>query len=174
MAWITKNSAATTIERREEPYLDAAMRSQLEFQVLVRYPTRQAATLSVLHFIQEKHGWLPYQALEEAADFLELSPAQVLDTASFYEEYWMRPKGRYVIWICQSLSCELMGHLPLLEHLRAKLGVDVGQTTEDGRITLMTVECLGSCDTGPVALVNETLHEKLTLANVDEILDGLS
>src|SRR5262249_52283339 len=102
MAWIVKNSANTPVERREAPYIDAKMKEELEREVIPRSPTRRAATLPVLHAIQHKHNWLPYQAVEEAAAFLELSPAEVLDTASFYEEFWLQPKGRYLIMVCQS------------------------------------------------------------------------
>lgn len=173
MAWITKNSGTTQIERCAEPYLGEALKARLEAEVLARYPTRQAALMPVLHTIQEEAGWLPHQAIEEAALFLDLSAAEALDTASFYEEYWLTPHGRYVIWACQSISCELMGHSALIERIEQKLGIGVGQTTQDGRFTLMSVECLGSCGTAPCALVNETLHENLTIQNLDEILDGL-
>ena len=173
MAWISKNSATIEIEHRAEPFLDSPLREQLEAEVLPRYPTRQAATMPVLHALQEAHGWLPYQAIEEAARFLELPAAEVLDTASFYEEYWLRPKGKYVIWVCQSISCELLGQADLLNRIKQKLDIDVGQTTEDGRFTLMTVECLGSCGTAPCALVNETLHENVTIENFEGILDAL-
>ena len=174
MPWITKTSATMQIERRDEPYLDEQLSAQLEADVLPRYPTRQAATLPVLHAIQEKHGWLPHQAIEEAAAFVGVSAAEMLDTASFYEEYWLQPKGRYVVWVCQSLSCDLMNQSRLLEHIKRKLGIEVGQTSEDGKFTLMTVECLGSCGTAPCALVNETLHENLTMQNVEGVLDALA
>lgn len=173
MAWITKNSTAP-IARRSEPYLTDTLRQKLADQVLTRYPTKRAATLPVLHALQEEHGWLPYQAIEEAAAFLDVSPAETLDTATFYEEFWLRPRGKYVIWVCQSLSCELLGHDKLVDAVRNKLGVEVGETTGDGKFTLMTVECLGSCGTAPCALVNEKLHENLTVENLDRVLDSLA
>lgn len=173
MAWIMKNSAGMKVDRREEPYLDSAMRTELDEQVIPRYPTRRAALLPVLHALQHKHGWLPHQAIEEAAAYVECSPSEAMDTASFYEEYWLRPKGKYVVWICQSISCELMGNVSLLERVKAKLGIEEGETTDDGKITLMTVECLGSCGTAPCALVNEKLHENLTIDNFEAILDSL-
>ncbi len=173
MAWITKNSATMQIDRREEPYLSEALKAKLEQEVIPRFPTRQAATLPVLHALQEEHGWLPYQAIEEAAEFLQLPASRVLDTATFYEEFWLKPKGRYVIWICQSLSCELLGNRQLVEAVQRKLGIGPGQTTDDGRFTLMNVECLGSCGTAPCALINEKLHENLTVENLDRVLDSL-
>lgn len=172
MAWITKNSAAP-IERRNEPYISDELKRKLSDEVLTRYPTKRAATLPVLHAVQEEHGWLPPQAIEEVAALLEVSPAETLDTATFYEEYWLQPKGKYVVWVCQSLSCELLGHEALVDRLREKLGIEVGETTPDGKFTLMHVECLGSCGTAPCALVNEKLHENLTVDNVDQIIDSL-
>lgn len=173
MAWIVKNSATMQIDRRDEPYLDDAFKQDLESQVLTRYPTRRAATLPVLHAVQHRYRYIPHQALEEAADFLNVATAEMLDTASFYEDFWLQPKGKYLIMVCQSISCELLGHERLLEKIQNKLGIEPGQTTDDGRFTLMTGECLGSCGTAPCALINETLHEGLTAENLDRILDSL-
>jgi NADH-quinone oxidoreductase subunit E len=173
MGWITKNSATQQIDRRDEPYLDPQMRDQLEREILPRYPERKAATLPVLHALQEKHGWLPYQSIEEAADFLGVQASEVLDTATFYEEFWLRPRGRYVIWVCQSISCEIMGEPNLTQRLVEHLGVDPGETTDDGKFTLMKVECLGACGSAPCALVNEELHERLTPDNFVRILSEL-
>jgi NADH-quinone oxidoreductase subunit E len=173
MAWIMKNSAGMKVEHRAEPYLDDALKAQIEKDILPRYPTRRAATPPVLHAIHDKHNWIPYQAIEETAAFLGLQPSEVLDTASFYEMYWTQPKGKYLVMVCQSISCELRGHEALLEKLEKKLGIEVGQTTPDGRFTLMHGECLGSCGTAPCALVNDTLHEDLTAENFEKVLDGL-
>jgi len=173
MGWIVKNSATMEIPRRDEPYLDDELKSWLEEEAVQWYPTRRAAIMPVLHAIQEHNGWIPHQALEETAEFLNISFAEAMDTVTFYEEYFLRPKGKYVIWVCQSIACELLNHTSLLEHCKDKLNIDVGETTEDGKFTLMTVECLGSCGTAPVALVGETLHENVTVQNLDSILDSL-
>lgn len=173
MAWIMKNSATMQVDRRDEPYLNETLKKHLEKDVLTRFPTKQAATLPALHAVQEEYGWLPYQAIEEIADLLELSPSQVLDTATFYDEFWLHPKGKYVVWVCQSISCELMGQIALRDAIGRKLDVEPGQTTEDGKFTLMNVECLGSCGTAPCALVNEILYENLTIDNFEKVLDAL-
>lgn len=173
MAWIVKNSAEMKIERREEPYLDQAFCEHLEEKYLGRYPKRQAASLPVLHEIQERYGYLPYQAIEEAAEFLEISAPELLDTASFYEEYFLEPKGKYVIWVCQSLSCEIMGEPSLTEKIKQKLGIDIDETTDDGKFTLKKAECLGSCGTAPVCLVNEDLHENVEWEKLEKMLDSL-
>ena len=173
MAWISKNSAGMQIERRDTPCIDADMKSQLEEGVISRYPKRQAATLPVLHAVQERHGYVPHQAIEEVAQLLDVSASEVLDTATFYEEYFFEPKGRYVIWVCQSISCEIMGEPTLTERIGEHLGVEPGDTTPDGKFTLMKVECLGACGGAPCALVNERLHENLTAENFAQILDAL-
>jgi len=174
MAWIVKNSASQTIQRSDQPALDESLKAQLEADVLPRYPTRQASVLPVLHAIQHKHNWISHQAIEETADFLGLHASQVWDTASFYEDFWLRPKGKYLIMVCQSISCELMGQVDLLKKIKAKLGIDTGQTTDDNQFTLMTAECLGSCDTAPCALVNDKLYESLTAENFEQVLDALA
>ncbi|MCC7191958.1 MAG: NADH-quinone oxidoreductase subunit NuoE [Phycisphaeraceae bacterium] len=174
MAWIVKNSGGMTIERRETPYLDDALKQKLEAELLPRYPTRRAATLPVLHAVQDQHNWLPYQAIEEVAAFLGLQASEVLDTATFYEMFFLRPKGKYLIMLCQSISCELMGHNELMEKIERKLGIHAGETTEDGRFTLMHAECLGSCGTAPCGLINDRLHENITAENFERILDSLT
>ena len=173
MPWIMKNSAGTQIERRDEPYLDDALRDELEADLMPKYPNRRAATLPVLHAVQNKVGYLPYQAIEEIAAFLESTPAEVLDTASFYDQYMTEPQGKYTLWVCHSLSCELMGQPDLLGRIQKKLGVGSGETTDDGKFTLRTAECLGSCGTAPCALVNDVLHETIDADAFENALDQL-
>ena len=173
MAWITENRRTEVVERRPEPYLTDDMKIDLGTRYFPRYPTKRAVLLPALHTVQHAYGWIPVQAMEEVAEFLELSPAEVLDTASFYEEYWLRPKGQYLIQICRSLSCEVCGSNRLTEHVSEKLGIMLGQTTPDGRYTLVELECLGACDGAPVALINEVLYENLTPQTIDQLIAGL-
>src|ERR687889_1169371 len=171
MAWIVENRRTAVVERRAEPYLTDDMKIDLARKYFPRYPTKRAVLLPALHHIQHTYNWIPVQAMEEVAAFLELAPAEVMDTATFYEEYWLRPKGQYLIQVCRSLSCEICGHEDLTDHCRRKLGIEVGETTPDGRFTLVELECLGACGTAPVALVNEVLHEDLTVEKLDEVLN---
>lgn len=134
------------------------------------FPTKRAALLPALHLAQEQIGYLPPKAIAQVADLVELAPAQVLDVVSFYEMYWQRPKGRKLVQVCQSFSCELCGELSMMAKIKSRLGIDVGETTEDGQFTLIAVECLAACDKGPVVLVNDHLYEKVTDADLDEIL----
>jgi NADH-quinone oxidoreductase E subunit len=173
MAWIVKQSAAAKIERRDEPYLTGAMMERYTAEILPRYETKMGALMPILHDVQHAHRHIPHQAMEEIAAFLEITPGDVLDTVSFYEEFHTEPVGEHVVAVCQSLACEVCGHQAILDHVRSKLGIEPHKTTDDGRFTLLALECLGSCDTAPVALVNDDLHENLTIEKLDAILDDL-
>jgi len=173
MAWIVEDRRVADFERREEPYLTEALKQHLTDKYIPRYPTKRAVLLPALHLVQHTYNWIPMQALEEVAAFLEISPAEALDTASFYEEYWLKPKGKYLVGVCRSLACEICGSREITERLKRKLGVEVGETTADGRFTLIEMECLGSCGTAPVALVNEVLAEEIDPAKLEQILDRL-
>jgi NADH-quinone oxidoreductase subunit E len=173
MAWITENRRTATIERRPEPYLTESLKASLAAKYFPRYPNKRAVLLPALHAIQHEYNWIPAQAMEEIAAFLEMTPAEVLDTATFYEEYWLKPKGKYLIQVCRSLSCEVCGSNDLTASLKEKFGLELGETTPDGRFTLIELECLGACGTAPVALVNEVLHEELTPEKLQKIIDQL-
>ena len=169
MAWIPKPSASMKIERRDEPYLTQAMKDELTERYLPRYETTLAALLPALHMVQHEYHWIPAQAMEEIARFLGLSPADVLDTASFYEEYALAPRGRHVVGVCRSIACEFCGQPQVTEAIKDALGIDVGETTPDGRVCLVELECLGSCGTAPVALIDGELHEQLSPERAAEL-----
>jgi NADH-quinone oxidoreductase subunit E len=173
MAWTIKPSATTKIPTRSEPYLTPAMTAKFTAEILPRYQTKMGALMPILHEVQHAYGHIPYQSMIEIARFLQITPGDVLDTVSFYEEYRTEPAGKYVVGVCQSIACEVCGHKTLVDHLRKKLDIEPHETTDDGKFTLLEMECLGSCDTAPVMLVNEKLHENLTLGKVDQIIDAL-
>jgi NADH-quinone oxidoreductase subunit E len=172
MAWIAEDRRQELV-KKGEPLLTEEMKTHLRDKYFPRYPTKRAVLLPALHYVQHQYNWLPTQALQEIAEFLELAPAEVLDTASFYEEYWLKPKGKYLLQVCRSLSCEICDSRKLTDHLMNKLGIEVGETTSDGRFTLVELECLGACGTAPVALVNEALYEELTVEKLQNIIDAL-
>lgn len=173
MAWITKPSATTRIERRDEPYVTEAMRRTIREEILPRFETRLACTLPVLHLVQHEYGWIPAQALVEIAEILELEPADVLDTASFYEEYWLERKGQHVLAVCRSIACEFCASREVTEAIKAALDIEVGETTDDGKFTLVELECLGACGGAPAMLIDETLHEKVTKETVVELINRI-
>src|SRR5436190_93476 len=172
MSWIVEDRRRK-VAQAGGPYLTNQIKDHLSQRYFPRYPNKRAVLLPALHEVQHTYGWIPVEAMEEIAQFLEMSPAEVIDTATFYEEYWLKPKGKYLIQVCRALSCEICDSDNLTEMCRRKLSIDVGETTEDGRFTLVELECLGACGTAPVALVNEVLHEELTPAKLQAIIDGL-
>lgn len=174
MAWTVKPSATTRIERRDEPWLSEEMKASYRDTFLPRYATSMGAMMPICHDVQHRYGWISPQAMEEIAAFLEIEPADVLDTVTFYEEFHTEQTGRNVIGVCQSITCEACGHQAILDHVRNRLGIDPHETTSDGSFTLLAMECLGSCDTAPCALVNNRRYDNLTIEGVDRIIDDLS
>jgi NADH-quinone oxidoreductase subunit E len=173
MAWIAEDRRNTSVKTSDTPVVTEAMKKHIADTYFPRYPTKRAVLMPALHYVQHTYNYVPTQAIEELAGFLEISPAEALDTATFYEEYWLKPKGKYLLSVCRSLSCEVCGSKDLISGLKQKLGIEVGQTTPDGRFTLVEVECLGSCGTAPVALVNDVLHENLTPQKLDGTVSAL-
>lgn len=139
-----------------------------------RYATRQAVTLPALHVVNEHLGYVPEQAVVEVAELLELAPAQLQDTLSFYGFFKQdKPQGRVRVWVCRSISCAARGGEELLEHLCEKLGIRPGETSPDGRVTLEFAECLGACDYAPAMLAGDVLHKNLTKEKIDEFVASL-
>jgi len=139
-----------------------------------RYPTRQAALLPALHVVNERLGYVPPEAVVEIAELLELAPAEVQDTLSFYGFFAQdQPQGRTTVWFCQSCSCAARGSEGLLVYLCKKLGIRPGQTTPDRRVTVRAAECLGACDSAPAMLVDDVLHKDLTGEKIDRFVESL-
>jgi NADH-quinone oxidoreductase subunit E len=171
MAWVAKPSGTMKIARREQPYLTREMQDRLTKDVLPRYETTLGALMPTLHEVQHAYGWIPAQAMEEIAAFLQIKPADVYDCASFYEEFWLEPKGRHTVAVCRSIACEFCGQPEVTEACRRELGVDLGETTKDGAFTLIELECLGACGGAPAILIDEKLHENVKPEQVARLLD---
>lgn len=150
--------------------LTADERAGLE-EVRSHYPNAQAASVSALKYLQERRGWLSDETLADAAGFLGLPAADLEGLASFYNLLYRQPVGRWVILLCDSVSCWICGYDGIRDHLRQRLGVDYGETTEDGLFTLLPMVCLGDCDHAPVMMVGKDLHRDLTPERVDAILE---
>jgi len=172
MAWLVEDRRAA-LEATGEPLLTEAIKAHLRDTYFPRYPMKRAVLLPALHHVQHTYGHIPMQALQEIAEFLELAPSEVLDTATFYEEYWLKPKGKYLLQVCRSLSCEICDSGKLTRAIQDTLKIDIGQTTKDGRFTLVELECLGACGTAPVAGINEVLLEDLTPEKLEAAIDRL-
>lgn len=136
-----------------------------------RYPNKRAVTLPALHIVNERLRYVPIQAVIEIAQLLELAPAEVQDTLSFYGFFKQdSPHGRTRVWICRSISCALRGADDLIEKVCKKMGLAPGETSVDGRLTIEPAECLGACEYAPCMLANKTLHKNLTQSNAEAIL----
>lgn len=137
------------------------------------YPHPRAALLPVLHLAQDAFGHVSLEVEEYVASLFDLSPAHVHEVVTFYTLYFREPKGRHVISVCHNLSCHLAGAPAILAHLRSGLGVEVGETTDDGRVTLLAVECLCACEGAPMMQVDDRYEVGLTPDKVDRILEEL-
>ena len=142
---------------------------------LPRYPSKQAATLPALHLVQDALRCVPPGAVREIADLLDLSPAEVHDTMSFYGFFRdeKQPLGKTRLWVCRSLACALRGGDELLDTVCQKLGVRPGGTTADGKITVEFAECIGVCEGAPAVLINDIGRGNVTPDKVDELLAEL-
>src|SRR5262245_37527169 len=138
------------------------------------YPDKRGALLPVLHLAQDAFGYVSLEVEEYVAGLFDLSPAHVHEVVTFYTLFFQQPKGRHVVAVCQTLSCHLMGAKGIVEHLKDRLGVDVGETTPDGKTTLLTVECLCACEGAPMMQVDDRYEVNLTPEKVDAILQALT
>ena len=135
--------------------------------------TKQSALIPVLREIQNEYGYLSDESMQEAAGILGLPPAGVQNVATFYTMFFRKPVGEHVIWLCRTLSCALRGAEHAEHYMCERLGVKTGETTADGKITLMEAECLASCGTAPVMLIDDKLEENLTKDKVDRLIEEL-
>jgi NADH-quinone oxidoreductase subunit E len=137
------------------------------------YPDKRGALLPVLHMAQDTFGYVSLEVEQYVASLFELTPAHVHEVVTFYTLYFQQPKGRHVVAVCHNLSCHLAGAPRVLAHVKERLGIDVGETTDDGRVTLQAVECLCACEAAPMMQVDDRYELNLTPEKIDRILEGL-
>lgn len=142
-------------------------------EIIGRYPMPRSATIPLLHLAQEQDGYVTDEAMAHIGELIGASSAEVLGTCTFYEMFKMRPVGKYVINICGTLSCALMGSRELMAHAEQTLGVHAGGTTEDGLITLEHAECQAACSEAPCLQVNYRYRYKVTADMFDGLIDDL-
>jgi NADH-quinone oxidoreductase subunit E len=138
------------------------------------YPDPRGALLPVLHLAQETFGWVSLPVEEYVAGLFGISPAHVHEVVTFYTLYFRERPGRHVVSVCHNLSCHLAGAPSIIAHLKQRLGVEPGETTDDGRVTLLAVECLCACEAAPMMQVDDRYELNLTPAKVDQILERLA
>jgi NADH-quinone oxidoreductase subunit E len=156
------------------PVLSEEIRNRIKEQ-FAKYPTKQAVTLPALHMVQDELRYVPLEAVREIAELLELHPAEVHDTLSFYgffkDEH--HKLGKHRVWVCRSISCALRGGEELLASLCEKYHILPGQTTEDGKVTLEFAECLGACEGAPCILIDDNCEMNITPQKAEEIIGKL-
>jgi NADH-quinone oxidoreductase E subunit len=143
------------------------------FAEFSKYPDKRSVLLPALWIVQGEMGSVSEPAMEDVAELLDLTPVQVYDVATFYYMYHLKPVGKFHIQICKTLSCGLVGANGIIEHIKKRLQINVGEITSDGTFSLKLVECLAACGSGPMMQINEDNYEQLTTRKVDQILDDL-
>jgi len=147
-----------------------------EFEAMkVRYPAgfESSLVLPCLRRIQDDRGYVADEDIDGLAEYLKVSRIQIEEVLSFYTQLRRAPIGRWHVQACRNVSCSMRGSERLMEHLSRKLGIAPGHTTADGRFTLSTVECIGSCGTAPVVVINDTYHENMSAEKLDALLEAL-
>jgi NADH-quinone oxidoreductase subunit E len=161
------------VESAGEPRPFPAEARQRIDRILKRYPTKQAALLPVLWVAQETWGWISKESAEEVAQLLGLTAAHVDGVLTFYTMYNLRPPGKHLLQFCTSIACHLAGADRLVARCAKRLGIELEETTDDGKFTLIEVECIAGCDRAPSMMVNDAYHEPMTEAKLDALLDRL-
>ncbi len=138
-----------------------------------RYPDKRSSLLEVLHILQDDWGYIEEEDEEKIAELLDMNPVNVHEVVTFYTMYYRRPVGRYVIKVCRNLTCTLMGGETIINYLRKKLKVELGNTSSDGKFTLEAVECLGACELAPVMEINGEFYGHLTPEKIDKVIEEL-
>lgn len=169
MAWPTIDRTIPAIDKDAPPVLSEAVREKIR-SFFPRYDTKRAVLLPALHIVQDALGYISWQAMSEIAEVLEIHPSQVIDTISFYTHFWTHHKGEKVVTVCRSVSCEIMGGTGVLDEVKSQLGIGEHQTTNDGKYSLVTEECLAGCDHAPCLLINEKMHKRVKPEDIKKIL----
>jgi NADH-quinone oxidoreductase subunit E len=155
------------------PFVLSPDREREMTEILSRYPTQRAACIPLLHLCQEQLGYVSEDVIVFVSEKLQMSPAQVKGVTTFYTLFNTEPVGKHQVWVCKTLSCALRGAGEILHQCEKKLGIHVGETTRDGKVTLRTAECLASCGTAPMMQVDKKYYENLTPQELDRILDRI-
>lgn len=150
--------------------LSDAERQEIETE-LEYYEYKRAACIEALKILQRHRGWVSDEGLADLAPLLEMSTAELDNVATFYNLIYRQPVGEHVILLCDSISCWLMGYESIRDYLQDQLGIRYGETSEDGKFTLIPMVCLGTCDHAPAMMVGEDLYRDLTPEKIDQIID---
>ena len=137
------------------------------------YPTKRAACIDALRHVQKQRGWVSDQSLAEVAGLLDMSTAELDEVATFYNLIFRKPVGEHVLYLCDSITCWVIGRDGIARHLNERLGVRPGETTRDGKLTFLPIVCLGHCDHAPALMLDEALHGDVDTARLDDLINDL-
>ena len=137
------------------------------------YPTMRAACIDALRHVQKQRGWVSDQMLSEVAKLLGMSAAELDEVATFYNLIFRKPVGDHVLYLCDGITCWMMGRDTLARRVDDRVGIRPGETTKDGMLTLLPIVCLGHCDHAPALMLDETLHGDVDPTRLDHLIDGL-
>ncbi len=164
------------VEEQQPVAFSSALLANFD-EIVKRYPAgkQKSALLPLLHLVQAEFGWTSPQAMDKVAEYLNIEPIEVYEVASFYSMYFLQPKGKYVLEVCRTGPCCLVGAEKIMDHIEGKLGVKEGEVTADGLFSWRGVECLAACGYAPVLQIGPeyTFYENLTEQSVDELIDNL-
>jgi NADH-quinone oxidoreductase subunit E len=149
--------------------LSAEERREIEVE-RAHYPQKQAVCIEALKIIQRHRGWVSDEAITDLAVVLEMTPDELDSVATFYNLIFRQPVGKHVILLCDSVTCWIMGYDRLRQHLTSRLGIQLGETSPDGRFTLLPIVCLGTCDHAPALMIDNELHRDLDSTKLDAIV----
>lgn len=158
------------MEKSENNCVDKKIRQEIK-EILNKYTEAKENLIPILNEVQIKYGYIPKVAQLEIADYLKIALAEVYGVITFYSRFTLVPKGKYNVSICLGTACFVKGSREILERAKAKLGIEEGQTTKDGKFSLDTTRCVGACGLAPVFTINDEVYGKATVKKLDEVLD---
>ena len=164
-----------TMKEANNELINASSREEIDVWV-AKFPAdqKQSAVMTALRVVQDQHGgWLTTELMDAVALYLDMDKIHVYEVATFYSMFEHKPVGKHKICVCTNISCMVCGSGEIVEHLEEKLNIKLGETTEDNRITLKEVECLGACSGAPMMQIGENYYENLDAEKIDTILDDL-
>lgn len=164
------------VEEQQPVTFSSALLASFD-EIVKRYPSgkQKSALLPILHVVQAEFGWTSVSVMDKVAEYLQIEPIEVYEVASFYSMYFLQPKGKYVLEVCRTGPCCLVGAEKIMNHIENKLGVKEGEVTPDGLFSWRGVECLAACGFAPVLQIGPeyTFYENLTEQSVDKLIDDL-
>jgi NADH-quinone oxidoreductase subunit E len=152
--------------------LTEAERREIEAE-LQHYAQKRAVCIDALKIIQRHRGWVSDDGIRDLAGFLEMTPDELDSVATFYNLIFRKPVGKHVILICDSVSCWIMGYERIRKHLTARLRIELGETSSDGKFTMLPIPCLGTCDHAPAMMIDDELYQDLDIHKINQIIESM-